>query len=187
MIRSLEAMTSSQIKRDHREDKKKSMLSRLAPEAGSLFMLLSAKSWKDTSPKLLDLTKKILEERDSNRALGEMRSLSKRWTRKISKKGILSFLASGHAAAAIVKAPGSFAIFMFSPLNADTKNTDQKSRVLQVKAMFRKAEFYEELTKHFAKNDFFLAESLTDLEEQLCTCIKCLEKLTNRFGIASEG
>jgi hypothetical protein len=171
MIRSLEAMTSSQIKRDHREDKKKSMLSRLAPEAGSLFMLLSAKSWKDTSPKLLNLTK----------------SLSKRWTRKISKKGILSFLASGHAAAAIVKAPGSFAIFMFSPLNADTKNTDQKSRVLQVKAMFRKAEFYEELTKHFAKNDFFLAESLTDLEEQLCTCIKCLEKLTNRFGIASEG
>jgi hypothetical protein len=40
---------------------------------------------------------------------------------------------------------------------------------------------------HFAKNGFFLAKLLADLEEQLCTCMKCLEKLTNRFGIASEG
>ena len=42
MVRSLEAMTSSQLKRDEKEDKKKSMLSRLSPEGGALFKLLSA-------------------------------------------------------------------------------------------------------------------------------------------------
>jgi hypothetical protein len=140
MIRSLDAMTSSQIKSEHGEDKKKSMLFRLAPEAESLFTLLSVKSWKDTSPKLKDLIKKILEDQGSNRTLGEMRSLcSKRWTKKISEKGILSFLASGYAAADIVDAPGGFAIFMFSPLDA-MKNTGQKSRASQVKPMVGKAE-----------------------------------------------
>jgi hypothetical protein len=98
MVRSLEAMTSSQIKRDQREDNKKSMLSRLSPEGGSLFKLLSAKSWKDENPKLPAFTKKTLADRDSQRALGEMKSISKRWTGKISEKGILSFLANGYVA-----------------------------------------------------------------------------------------
>jgi hypothetical protein len=98
MVRSLEAMTSSQIKRDLREDNKKSMLSRLSPKQGSLFKLLLAKSWKDENPKLPAFTKKTLVDRDSQRALGEMKSISKRWTGNISEKGILSFLANGYAA-----------------------------------------------------------------------------------------
>jgi hypothetical protein len=98
MIRSLQAMTESQLRRDKKEDKKKSMLSRLAPEAGSLFKLLSARNWRDTELKLPALTKTILQDRDSNRALGEMKVLSKRWLGKISENGILSFLATGYEA-----------------------------------------------------------------------------------------
>jgi hypothetical protein len=85
MVRSLQAMTSSQLKRDQKEDKKKSMLSRLSPEGGSLFKLLAAKDWKDGNPKLPAFTKKILEDRDSNRAVGEMKTISKRWSGKISE------------------------------------------------------------------------------------------------------
>jgi hypothetical protein len=186
MIRSLQAMTSSQIKRDRKEDKKKSMLSRLAPEAASLFTLLSAKSWKDTDPKLPELTKKILEDRDSNRALGEMKSISKRWNGVVSDKGVLSFLATGFAAADITDAPGGFSIFMFSPLGA-VKGSDQKSKILQVRSMFGSTKLDEESIKYFAKNDFYLADTLASLEEQLFTCIKCLEKLTCAKGLASEG
>jgi hypothetical protein len=57
MVRSLEAMTSLQLRRDQKEDKKKSMLSRLSPKGGSLFKLLSAKDWKDRNPKLPAFTK----------------------------------------------------------------------------------------------------------------------------------
>ena len=86
-------MTLSQLRRDQRKDKKESMLSRLLPKGGSLFKLHSANSWKDENPKLQAFTKKILEHQDSQRALREMNSISKRWSGKISKKGILSFLA----------------------------------------------------------------------------------------------
>jgi hypothetical protein len=55
-------MTSSQLKRDQKEDKKKSMLSRLSHEGGSLIKLLAAKDWKDGNPKLPAFTKKILED-----------------------------------------------------------------------------------------------------------------------------
>ncbi len=68
-------MTSSQLKRDQKEDKKKSMLSRLSPEGGSLFKLLSAENWKDENPKLPDFTKQILEDRDSSRAIGEIKTI----------------------------------------------------------------------------------------------------------------
>ena len=179
-------MTSSQIKRDQREDNKKSMLSRLSPEGGSLFKLLSANDWKDGDPKLPAFTKKILADRDSQRALGEMKSISKRWTGKISDKGILSFLSNGYAADNISKAPGGFSIFMFSPLDSN-HSSDQKSRILQVKSMFGSSELDEDSIKYFAKNDFYLAGNLSGLEEQIFTCIRLLETLTCKSGIASEG
>lgn len=179
-------MTSSQLKRDEKEDKKKSMLSRLSPEGGALFKLLSAQDWRDFNPALPSFVKKILEDRDSNRALGEMKTISKRWSGKISEKGILSFLASGYAADDICEAPGGFSIFMFSPLEA-IRSKDQKSRILQVKSMFGSTELDEDSIKYFAKNDFYLADGLPGLEEQTYTCIKLLEKLTCKYGIASEG
>lgn len=53
--------------------------------------------------------------------------------------------------------------------------------------MFGSAELDDDSIKHFAKNDFYLADTLAGLEEQLYTCIKCLEQLTAKNGIASEG
>jgi hypothetical protein len=186
MIRSLQAMTDSQLKRDQKADKNKSMLSRLSPEAGSLFRLLSATGWNDWNPRLPSLTKKILEDRDSNRALGEVKSLSKRWTGKISEKGFLLFLANGYQADDITEAPGGFSVFSFSPLD-HVKSSDPKTNVHQVRSMFGSTELDEESIKYFAKKDFYLADSLAGLEEQIYTCIKCLEMLTRREGIAAEG
>jgi hypothetical protein len=140
----------------------------------------------DGNPKLPAFTKKILEDRDSNRAIGEMKTISKRWSGKISKKGTLSFLTNGCAADDKSEAPGGFSIFMFSPLGTH-KSSDQKSRILQVRSMFGSTELDEDSIKYFAKKDFYLADNLPGLEEQICTCIKLLEKLTCKDGIASEG
>jgi hypothetical protein len=52
MIKNLTAITASHLKRDAKEDKKRLMLSRLAPEAAKLFDLLSAKDWGDSDPKI---------------------------------------------------------------------------------------------------------------------------------------
>jgi hypothetical protein len=60
MIRNLAAMTASLLKRDSREEKKKSMLSRLSPEAGKLFDLLAAQDWDDKNPQMLRSMKDLL-------------------------------------------------------------------------------------------------------------------------------
>jgi hypothetical protein len=114
-----------------------------------------------------------------------MKSLLKRWPGKLSEKGFLSFLANGYAAGDITDAPGGYSAFMFSPLGA--KGSNQKSRVLQVRFMFGSTELNEEPINYFAKNDFYLADTLAGLEEQIYTCTMCLEKLTCKYGIASEG
>jgi hypothetical protein len=115
-----------------------------------------------------------------------VKTASKRWSGKISEKGFLGFLANGYAAEDISQAPGGFSIFMFSPLSAD-QGPDQKSRIHQVKAMFGSTELDEASIKYFAKNDFYLPQNLAQLEEQIYTCVKLLEKLTCKGGIASEG
>jgi hypothetical protein len=102
------------------------MLSRLAPEAGGLFTLLSAQDWRDYDPQLSDFTKKILEDRDSNRCIGALRTVSKRWNGNISEKGFLSFLANGYSADNISEAPGGFSIFSFSPLGAPPTDRPQE-------------------------------------------------------------
>jgi hypothetical protein len=53
MIRNLTAMTASQLKKDLRDERKKSMLSRLSPEAGKLFNLLAARDWDNKNPRIL--------------------------------------------------------------------------------------------------------------------------------------
>ena len=52
MMRNLSAMTASALRRDEREVQKKSMLSRLSPEAAKLFPLLSAQDWEHKEPRL---------------------------------------------------------------------------------------------------------------------------------------
>jgi hypothetical protein len=51
--------------------------------------------------------------------------------------------------------------------------------------MFRSTKLDEESMKFFAKNYFYLPDNLSGLEEQIYTCIKLLDKLTCRGGIAS--
>ncbi len=75
-------------------------------------------------------------------------------------------MANGYSADNISEAPGGFSIFSFSPLGAPPP-IDHKSRVLQVRAMFGGTAVDEESIKYFAKNDFYLAGSISSLEEQL--------------------
>jgi hypothetical protein len=186
MIRNLAAMTSSQLKRDARDERKKSMLSRLSPEAGKLFDLLAARDWEDENPRMSKSMRDLVSDRDSQRALAIIKTQTKRWSGLVSEKGLLSFFANGFAANEIQESPGGFTIFMFRPITA-THTKDKKGRQQQVRSMFGSTELDNEAIKYYAKNDFYLAETLEGLEEQIYTCIKCLEKFTERHGIATEG
>jgi hypothetical protein len=53
--------------------------------------------------------------------------------------------------------------------------------------MFGKTELDDNAVKYYSTNDFFLAGSVANLEEQIYTCIRCLELFTDRRGIATTG
>jgi hypothetical protein len=186
MMRNLTAITASHLRRDVRADQKKSMLSRLAPEAAKLFDMLSARDWEESAPKMNAFVKDLISDKDSQRASGIMATTTKKWSGEISDKGLLSFFANGFAATDIQESPGGFTIFMFRPITAHVPS-NRKDRRQQVKSMFGNTELDEEAVKYYAESDFFLPETLADLEEQIYTCIKTLELFTEREGIAVEG
>jgi hypothetical protein len=117
MMRNLTAMTSAALKRDKREDKRKSMLSRLSPEAARLFSLLSAQDWHDKDPKLNPFMRQLVSDKDSLRALGIMQTQTKKWSGQVSEKGLMGFFSSGFAARDIDEQPGGFTVFMFRPVS----------------------------------------------------------------------
>jgi hypothetical protein len=120
----------------------------------------------------------LVSDRDSQRACGTAQTTTKKWAGEFSDKGLVAFLGTGYAAADIQASPGGFTTFMFRPITAylHSSRTDR----LQVKAMFGNTELDDE-------SDFFLPQTLADLEEQICTCVKALELFTSRKGIAAEG
>jgi hypothetical protein len=165
MIRNLAAMTASQLKRDSRDEKKKSMLSRLSPEAGKLFDLLAARYWDDENPQMSRSMKDLVSDRDSQRALAIIKTETKQWSSLVSKKGLLGFFANGFAANEIQESPGGFTIFMFKPITA-THTKDNKGRQQQVRSMFGSTKLHEDAIKYYAKNDFYLAETLKDSRDK---------------------
>jgi hypothetical protein len=186
MIKNLAAMTASQLDKDAREEKKRSMLSKLAPEASDMFATLSARDWCDEDPKMNHFMKRLVSDKDSNKALNIMTMRTKRWSGQASDKGLLEFFATGHSAREIHDQPGGFTVFMFRPVTSAAR-VNKKSRQQQVKAVFGSVELDDDAVKHCSQNDFFLAKTIQDLEEQICTCVPCLKFFTERKGTATAG
>jgi hypothetical protein len=53
--------------------------------------------------------------------------------------------------------------------------------------MFGNSKLDDEAVKYYSANNFFLAELVSNLEEQVYTCIRCLELFTDQKGIATVG
>ena len=90
MIDNIQAITASHLRADAKAEKKKSMLSRLAPEAAGMFVLLSAEDWNDSRPKMNRFVKDLVSDRDSQRARGIMQTKTKKWAGEISEKGLIA-------------------------------------------------------------------------------------------------
>jgi hypothetical protein len=65
------------------------MLSPLSPEAAKLFSLLSAQDWQHKDPNLNSFMKRLISDKDSQRAPGIMQTQTKKWSGQVSDKGLM--------------------------------------------------------------------------------------------------
>jgi hypothetical protein len=132
MMKNLTAMIASALKRDAREVLKKSMRSRLSPEAAKVFSLLSAQDWQHKDPNLNSFMKRLISDKDSQRALGIMQTQTKKWSGQVSNKGLMGFFAARYAARDIGEQPGGFTAFVFRPVSVHRpKSRKRHSRASQ--------------------------------------------------------
>jgi hypothetical protein len=78
-------------------------------------------------------------------------------------------------------------LHLFRPKSAVTYHKNPEEERNSIRAMFGDLKLDDEAVKYFAKQDFFLADSLADLEEQLRTTLDFLTLLTRKGSIAVEG
>ena len=100
--------------------------------------------------------------------------------------GLIHFLSKGFRALDVDKLPGGFTAFVFSSVDVD-KKISRRDRELAIRSVFGKDTVTGEVVKYYAKNNLFLAASYEDAKNQLCTCLKCLEKLTYKGAIGTGG
>ncbi len=186
LLQNVNAMTTQTLKSVEREEKKKSMLSRLTPEAESLFTLLSAVDWSDRKPAMNDFTKRLLSDKDPVKAFNIVSSATRNWKGSVSERGLAQFFSTGYMATEINIQPGGFTIFMFKPKSGASARTT-KSLQQSIRSMFGDTEVDEDSVKYYASHEFYLAQTVMELEIQLQTCISFLDTLTATEGIASEG
>jgi hypothetical protein len=96
-------------------------------------------------------------------------------------------LAKGYAAPDIHHWLGGFTTSMFRPKSAATYHRSPEEERNSIMAMFGDSKLDNKAVKYFAKQDFFLANNLADLEEQLRTTLDFLTLLTRKGSIAVEG
>ena len=186
LIEHVKAMTDSTLKTIEREDTKKSMLSRLSGEAADLFILLSAKDWNDARPRIHTFARQILADKDMMKAVNLVTSETRSWRGSVSSRGLAQFLSTGYAATDVNVQPGGFTIFMFRP-KTGSNSTSRATVEQNIRSMFGDGKLNDDTIRYFAKHEFYLADTVENLEIQLDTCIEFLDLMTVNRGIASEG
>ena len=187
LVKNLQAMTENQLKETERETKKRSMTSRLSIEASDMFTLLSAKDWSDKKPKINLFTEKLTEDKDAMKALNLIAFCTREWKGVVSEKGLTQFFTTGYAALDVSIQPGGFTIFMFKPRIAGIQATSSVTLQQGIRSLFGDTKINEDTVRYFARHKYYLADSLESLEIQLETCVKFLDLLTAKGGIASAG
>ena len=168
MVRSLQAITLSQVKMDRREGKKKSILSRLSSKGGALLrrrkpiqvpLCQELERWEPKTPSLHQKNPngssllKGTRRDEVNLETMVQKDQRERHTTLLPGKRL-------HSQQHKQSTTGGFSIFMFRPLDSN-HSSNQKSRIMQVKSMFQSTDLDENFIKYFVKNDFYVAYNLS--------------------------
>lgn len=186
LMRNINALTEETLKTSKRESKKKSMMSRLAPDAEELFYLLSSEKWGGGDPTLNKFMKKLVKDKDASKALNMTQSKTAGWMGSVSSKQLLQFFAVGYRARNVDHSPGGFTAFMCHPYTSNYQASRAAIRA-DTRSMFGDGTLNEETITYYTQQEFFLPRTYDDVRNQLETTIKLLRMFTRRDSIALDG
>ena len=86
-------MASLQNEKVLRDRSEKSVLGKLSERQTALFTLLSAKDWDDHYPRINPAATKLLASSNPEKQWNLVNDWARRWPGKISKPGVIQFLA----------------------------------------------------------------------------------------------
>ncbi len=76
---------------------------------------------------------------------------------------------------------------MFMPRKSGMANQTNKTIQQSIRSMFGEHKIDEGSVKYYVSRDFYLLDTLENLEVQIEMCVKFLDRMTQKNGIASEG
>jgi hypothetical protein len=127
-----------------------------------------------------------MKDKGMFRANKLIRSEMRRGEGAITKNGLIQCLSGGYLCKTVDKKAGRFTFFMFCPVHIQGA---YKPRLIKqsVRETFGDNKLSSDVVKFYAKGNFFLPMTLTDIMIQLQTWYKTLELFTSRKGITSKG
>jgi hypothetical protein len=116
MIQNMSMVARQTMIAQTRDERKKSMMSKLLEEEKSLFKLLSARDLRVDDPVIPTSTTQLMSDKDVNLAWAQVTKKTRNWPGRISQEQFTKFLRTGFVANEIDDCPGGFTLLMFRPL-----------------------------------------------------------------------
>jgi hypothetical protein len=179
-------MASSTMNHQQKEDKRKSMMLKIIREDEQLFTLLGAESWDEDHPRMCTFTWDLMADKDVHVAWAQIKRKIMEWTGLVSQKQMTKFLRSGFIAPDLDKAPGGFTLFMFRPTDFPPARSS-KEEFNAMRALLGETKLDNESIRIYAENEFFIAQSVGQLEDQLTMAAPTLQLFTRDNSIGLEG
>jgi hypothetical protein len=186
MMQNMSMMASSTMDHQQKEDNRKSMMSKIIREDEHLFTLLAAESRDEDHPRMCTFTRDLMADKDVHLAWAEIKRRIMEWPGLVSQKQMTKFLGSGFIAPDLDEAPGGFTLFMFRPTDFPPARSS-KEEFNAMRALLGETKLDNELIRFYAENEFFIAQSVGQLEDQLTMAALTLQLFTRDYSIGLEG
>ena len=179
-------MAAASIRQHERDDRKKSMMSKLIIQDERLFELLTAESWHDDGKGKSEYTERIMADKDITVAWRMIERTTMSWPGLISQKQIAKFFKSGFIAANIRDCPGGFTVFMFRPSKFPIQ-VNPKQEFNSMKSLLGDTKLDNESIKFYAENELFIPTETSHLEVQISMAIRLMRLFTSHDSIGLDG
>jgi hypothetical protein len=186
MMQNMSMMASSTMNHQQKEDKRKSMMSKIIREDEQLFTLLAAESSDESHPRICTFTRDLMADKDVHVAWAQIKRKIMEWPGLVSQKQMTKFLRSGFIAPDLDEAPGGFTLFMFRPTDFPPARSS-KEEFNAMKALLGETKLDNDSIRFYAENEFFIAQSVGQLEDQLTMAAMTLQLFTRDYSIGLEG